>query len=162
MRYPRMTDKVLCPWCGSEMTVEARGHWSHADDREREWNAWTQCNNEDCGSYGPYALDRPTEEEAINDALKRCLRRYEPPIRPLTLEEVNALDLTNLVWYEDMGGLAVCKFLHNTGSDCYCIYFIGDNTPVIHESTTYGKTWRCWPRKPTDAEREAAGWEDAE
>ena len=25
--------------------------------------------------------------------------------------------------------------------------------------TEYGKTWRCWSRKPTDEERKAAKWD---
>ena len=149
MRYPRMTDKVLCPWCGNEMVLLEFGFDSTNA-------AWLECVQ--CGAHSPMSYDHDgTEVSAINAALAAALRRYEPPVRPLTLEEL--IDSTDGPVYiesqkrEDLIG----KF--TAAVTCHRIIW-SDGTESNLDR--YGKTWRCWPRKPTDEEREAAGWEDAE
>ena len=34
--------------------------------------------------------------------------------------------------------------------------------PIIVPLESYGKTWRCWTSRPTDAQREAAAWQKPE
>ena len=161
-----MIDKVLCPWCGAEMTIKARWHYDYAERERKVWNACAECYNDDCGVNGPYVIEYPTEEEAIAEALNRALRRYEPPIRPLTLWEARNADY--------------CYFESNTkgtstqvvllgmdkavGRDIYVeLLEFGEDVEYCEYANLegYGKTWRCWPRKPTDEEREACEWENA-
>lgn len=80
-----MTDKVLCPYCGSEMKSEDLvkvdgGYLSYA-----------VCSNDACQSIGPTVTGYETMAEARAAALSAARARYLPPNRPLTLEEVNAL-----------------------------------------------------------------------
>ena len=73
-----MTDKVLCPWCGSEMRRVCY-------ERGKLYQAYMKCNG--CDATGPVSLSH--NEMGVRDqARAAALRRYEPPVRPLTLEEV--------------------------------------------------------------------------
>lgn len=101
--------------------------------------------------------------------------KYEKPLRPMTLEEVvekskNIYD--NIVWLEYPD--------EEDGDDTECVPALVSNisrifTPGIQsvkflmwpkyelvfpvtEGTEYGGKWRCWTRRPTDEEREAAEW----
>lgn len=40
-----------------------------------------------------------------------------------------------------------------------CIHFITHSEDDVKlMRSDYGKTWRCWTRRPTDEERRAAAW----
>lgn len=80
-----MTDKVLCPYCGSEMigqnVTQVRDIY------------WAQAKCEHCKSTGPLicgerGLIANAEEMARKSALAAAQARYLPPNRPLTLDEV--------------------------------------------------------------------------
>lgn len=40
------------------------------------------------------------------------------------------------------------------------IAFIGQTRRAHLRFDYYGKTWRCWPRRPTDEERKAVEWDE--
>ena len=73
-----MTDKVLCPWCGSEMRCVCY-------ERGKLYQAYMKCNG--CDATGPVLLSH-NEMDVRNQARAAALRRYEPPCKPLTLEEL--------------------------------------------------------------------------
>ena len=124
----------------------------------------------------PYKADRnPFEvickDRVMEDALalihqlEAKLAEYEKPLVPLTLEEAKAL---RGVWIEDDGCCwgddephpamwdgRVNGHFHQFIDEHYS----EEEEHVYFEETEYNKTWRCWPRKPTDEEREAAMWE---
>lgn len=156
-----MTDKVLCPWCGAEMYVcysrgRVLGEWRDYYD------AHLRCTK--CGAQGPFESWN-TAEGAKEAARAAALRRYTPPLKPMTLEEA----------YE----AEYCYLEHDTkGMDTQIVMLGMMSTNARNESrveilefgedadycgklecSDYGKTWRCWERKPTDEERSAAGWE---
>ena len=99
--------------------------------------------------------------------IDRALDQIEP--RVLTLEEVKG-----------MKRLAVCaveqrsKVIKNTFNAEYGgivtidnenfldFGLYGDTNRYRRAEPGYGKTWRCWSSRPTDAQREAAPWEKAE
>ena len=107
----------------------------------------------------------PGEEAAFDKAIE-ILKAQEP--RLLTLEEVLDLKFDDVVYlqvYQTNVVLSsividvipripeintgVVQFRHGAG-------YNGINNADLNY---YGKTWRCWTSRPTDAQREATPWE---
>lgn len=86
-----------------------------------------------------------TDDEQLRDDLYAWVGK--PSLKPMTWEEVKSA--SECAWIEDK------KFDYASG------YRSSDGVrgwaKVLQED--YGKTWRCWSRKPTDEERSAAEWE---
>lgn len=137
-----MIDKVLCPYCGSEMKLD------RYDDGYAFGAAYYVC--QECGSTSPTA-----NTDAA--ALAAAQARYLPPNRPLTLAEAKGLDADEVGdipcfvevepnWYEkdpDDGEPRLRADVMCKGAlDC----------------ATYNKLFRIWLRKPTQAEMDAAEW----
>lgn len=133
-----MTDKVLCPYCGAEMNLDRQ------DDGYVFRAAYYVC--QECGSTSPTA-----NTDAA--ALAAAQARYLPPNRPLTLEEVNALER------DDMGyAIAWTENRHDEENHSWP-YVEANCVPKFAEYfKDYGKEFRVWLRKPTQAEMDAAGW----
>lgn len=141
-----MIDKVLCPYCGAEMKFD------RFDDGYVFGVAFYGCQK--CGSTSPTAK---TDAAALSAAQAR----YLPPNRPLTLDEVKALDADEVGdipcfveiepnWYEQVPDDGEPRLL----ADVMCKGAL--------DCATYNKLFRIWLRKPTQAEMDAAGWGDAE
>jgi hypothetical protein len=153
-----MTDKVLCPWCGSEMVftnnwiIYKRGRGKHVGEC-----CYYTCKK--CDAQSPHVRVYSGESP-----LQAALRRYEPPCRPMTRKEVESkytgIDEGAAVLVEEKFGALWWAILDRLNKKIVATWN-GCGAENFHEDT-YGKTWRCWPRKPTDEEREACGWEDAE
>lgn len=130
-----MTDKVLCPYCGAEMKLDRQ------DDGYVFGAAYYVC--QECGSTSPTA-----NTDAA--ALAAAQARYLPPNRPLTLAEVTQLDTDEdgdaPCWIEDRVFSLSAKYVSTNPDDL----------------VDYGRDYRVWLRKPTQAEMDAAGWGDAE
>jgi hypothetical protein len=97
----------------------------------------------------------PYEGACLNrlkaDALA-LLKAHEP--RVMTLEEFQASE-NNPKWIETKDGKHNRWTLGNAGYEKFY-----DNCMIGYLSIKeYGKRWRCWSAKPTDAQREAAPWE---
>lgn len=137
-----MTDKVLCPYCGDEMKLDRH------DDGYVFGSAYYVCV--ECGSTGPTAN---TDAAALSAAKAR----YLPPNRPLTLDEVKELER------DDMGYTCVWTENRRDDENHPWPYVEADCVPKFAEYFDgYGKQYRVWLRKPTQAEMDAAGWGDAE
>ena len=146
-----MADKILCPWCGAEMKIIS--NWA-------EWNeefvAHTRCWN--CQSNGPTARAR-NEIQAEKGAIEAALRRYTPPLKPMTLEKATGAE--DPVWFESTGNVLCvcdCVFTPDMDGGAVEVYMMGRKGYSLLLSRQYGKTWRCWERKPTDEERSEAEW----
>lgn len=135
-----MTDNVLCPYCGAEMKSSG---WVSLINGNL---AYTVCSNNRCKSAGPYVRGYGTMAEARAAALSAAQARYLLPNRPLTKEEVTQLEA-------DEYGEAPC-WLENRASSILADYTSTDPD----ELTGYGRYFRVWLRKPTQAEMDAAGW----
>ena len=131
-----MTDKVLCPWCGSEMQLN-----------QQLFLSFYVCRK--CGAHGPVSI------EGTELAYAATLRRYEPPVKPLTLEEVKPGVLKIDEWVEFSNG-----YVRHIIPDVIDGEYLWDKNDCYYDLRTYGTDWRLWPRRPTEEEREAAGWED--
>lgn len=151
-----MTDKVLCPYCGSEMNcndfVKTNG----------KYLAYTMCSNKACQSIGPTVTNYETMAEARAAALAAAQARYLPPNRPLTLDEVKALERDDMgyscVWMENR------RVYDANGQDYEDYPYPVVTAECIPNSQAYykkyGIEYRVWLRKPTQAEMDAAGWGD--
>lgn len=149
-----MIDKVLCPYCGSEMKSE---DWVKVDGG---YLSYAVCSNDACQSIGPTVTGYETTAEARAAALAAAQARYLPPNRPLTLEEVKGLERDDMgyscVWMEnrrvyDANGQAYEDYPYPVvTADCI------PNSQAYYKK--YGIEYRIWLRKPTQAEMDAAEW----
>ena len=92
--------KVLCPWCGEEMTLI----WDIEDSVH-----WFNCNF--CGAHSPRFATR------------------RPPNKPLTEEQLNARDDLDAVWEVYVlknGATNVFLIPARTVKGCYVITNMGD------------------------------------
>lgn len=147
-----MTEKVLCPYCGSEMNcndfVKTNG----------KYLAYMMCSNKACQSIGPTVTGYETMAEARAAALSAAQARYLPPNRPLMLDEVKALDadeVGDIPCFIEVEPTEYKKdpddFDPRLRADVIC-------KPSLDEPTYYNKCYRVWLRKPTQAEMDAAEW----
>lgn len=139
-----MIEKVLCPYCGHEMKSDGLTNFGG------EYLAYTACSNNRCKSFGPYVRGYKTKEEACRAARSAAQARYLPPNRPLTLDEVKALETDNWMCTPAWVEFADCKKTIESGQIRLA--------PNVLEG--YGRDFRVWLRKPTQAEMDAAGWGD--
>ena len=155
-----MSETPKCPYCGDRMEIHVLPHTTE----QEFFSAWYQCVT--CESTSPRVeFIGNTSQAKIEERLQAVsLRRVEPENRVLTLEEVDAhceggADAAPL-WYDekernvsywmviDLPGLAF-------GSMATVKRLIDKQFFV----PTYGEKWRCWLRKPTEAERRETPWE---
>lgn len=155
-----MTETPKCPYCGAELEV------THAfvNDATAAHKLVYTCFCRECGVYTP---KRPTPEEAISAALHRA----EPEMRPLTLEEVLELgkDEDSIVYIESRrfggcGWYQPCAIIFDSSAEGQKneihFYEPGNDLPDFWPEAEYGKSWRCWPRKPTPEQMAAEKWEE--
>lgn len=148
-----MIDKVLCPYCGSEMKSE---DWVKVDGG---YLSYAVCSNDACQSIGPTVTGYETMAEARAAALAAAQARYLPPNRPLTLDEVKAHCKGGAsampLWVEFDDGISGWVRIAPKSQGCELEY-VSDFVDLMWQQ--YKKSWRCWLKKPTQEEMDAAGW----
>ena len=109
--------------------------------------------------YGKY--EQTHEEDYLNDgdfltAVANMLIEQAP--RVMTLEEVKMLD-SDYYYLESMRspGKELREIVGAYGLTCVTWPSITWARQTMGDSG-YGKTWRCWTSRPTEAEREATPW----
>ena len=158
-----MEERVFCPWCGKSMF--------YCINREEriEFFLCGVCNAQSptvkgngAGTKKYYAWDG-RETTAREEALKR----YVPTLHPLTFEEATEDD-----YYLERKGdedidVALNQFATFTleGSPRiedydFIVFTTHDEDGLKLRRADYGKTWRCWSRRPTPEERAAIPWEE--
>ena len=153
-----MIDKVLCPYCGSEMVVIISIYMDSPG-----WVSQTLCPGKGCNALGPRVTGYKTKAAAKAAALSAARARYLPPNRPLTLEEVKAHCKGGAsampLWVEFDDGISGWVRIAPKSQGCELEY-VSDFVDLMWQQ--YKKSWRCWLKKPTQEEMDAAGWGDAE
>lgn len=148
-----MIDKVLCPYCGSEMKSE---DWVKVDGG---YLSYAVCSNDACQSIGPTVTGYETMAEARAAALSAAQAQYLPPNRPLTLDEVKAHCKGGAsampLWVEFDDGISGWVRIAPKSQGCELEY-VSDFVDLMWQQ--YKKSWRCWLKKPTQEEMDAAGW----
>ena len=140
-----MTETPKCPYCGAETRL----------NENNEGIYWYECR--ECNAKGP------TENTPV-EAFSAALHRAEPETRPLTLDEIYAKiddEDWNVAWIEvpdSQKAEPMCPFYKEENKIVFCA------PPFVRvwEETIsrYGKSWRCWPRKPTPEQMAAEKWEE--
>lgn len=83
------------------------------------------------------------------------------PQKPLTVDKIKKKHDT-VMWIEFDGSEKPKKASHWylwSGTFGYYAHVVGFMEHWELHLRDYGKTWRCWAEKPTEAERKAAQWE---
>lgn len=150
-----MTETPKCPYCGGEMALRAH------EEPKNKWSAWYICK--ECYSMGPLSSECEEKSYAEEVAIVYTLHRAEPEMRPLTLEEVKA----HCAKGPDAEPLYI-EFSHRTTLSRWIL--VSPNIECNEPATVtryldiwehdYGKTWRCWPRKPTPEQMAKVEWEE--
>ena len=140
-----MSETPKCHYCGAETRLNENNEGIY-------WYEGRECN-----ATGP---TKKTPGEAFSAALHRA----EPEMRPLTLEEIYAKiddEDWNVVWIEGTDSQKaepMCPYYKEENKIVFCA------PPFVRvwEETIsrYGKSWRCWPRKPTPEQMAAEKWEE--
>lgn len=148
-----MTETPKCPYCGAEM--ELVDSFVSTETLQNQIAYRYSC--EECKSISPREI---TPDEALSAALHRA----EPKMRPLTLNEICAKiddEDWNVVWIEgpdSQKAEPMCPYYKEENKIVFCA------PPFVRvwEETIsrYGKSWRCWLRKPTAEEMESEKWEE--
>lgn len=134
-----MSEKPKCPGCGADMELIYL------------------CKDAFCYDCTKCGWDSPTGIDS-ESAYRMAMRRTEPKNRVLTLEEVAK---SEVMWYDDrlrtrarvvILGWGRCepdftKLVDRCGDEFY------------RKNASYNDFWRCWLRKPTEAERRETPWE---
>lgn len=148
-----MSETPKCPYCGAEM-LEGCYTWT--------------CPK--CYSNSPVVIWYEEKVKGMNTEEKRAyareaaLHRAEPETRPLTLDEIYAKiddEDWNVAWIEvpdSQKAEPMCPFYKEENKIVFCA---PPFSRVWKETISrYGKSWRCWPRKPTPEQMAAEKWEE--
>lgn len=136
-----MSEKPKCPGCGADMELML-----------------LCCNSTFYYACAKCGWDSPTGIDS-ESAFRMAMRRAEPKNRVLTLEELKAYcgggaDAAPL-WVEFDGGangwVLIAPVRETRKMD-----FV--SKLLVTMGILYGKEWRCWLRKPTEAERRETPW----
>lgn len=127
------------------------------DELKHYAQIYTKCV---CDEKCPYYGCGNCVETMMTDALayiEQLESRAEPKNRVLTLEELEVY--TGFAWNENR----YSPFDYE-GEPAFVeegfMYAGNGNVDLRRDiSDTYGKNWRCWLRKPTEAERRETPWE---
>lgn len=147
-----MTETPKCPYCGAEML-----------DDSYTWICPKCRANSPVVIWDEELVKSMTEEELIAYAREAALHRAEPEMRLLTPDEVKA----HCAKGPDAEPLYI-EFSHRTTLSRWIL--VAPNIECNEPATVtryldiweqdYGKTWRCWPRKPTPEQMAAEKWEE--
>lgn len=147
-----MNNTPKCPYCGDRMEIHVLPHTTE----QEFFSAWYQCVT--CESTSPrIEFIGNTSQTKIEERLQAVSsRRVEPKNRVLTLEELKVY--TGFLWSENRYGL-----FDYEGEPAFVekdFMYAGNGNVDLRQdiSDTYGKNWRCWLRKPAEAERREIPW----
>ena len=148
-----MNNTPKCPYCGDRMALHVLPHTTE----QEFFSVWYQCVT--CESTSPrLEFSGDTSQDKIKDRiLTVSLRRAEPKNRVLTLEEATGSD--EPVWLEAMSRVFIADVCVAPDARMAQIQTIGEASCAYLPLCDYGVLWRCWLRKPTEAERRETPWE---
>ena len=148
-----MNNTPKCPYCGDRMKIRV-------SLTTPDWgllSAQYKCVT--CESTSPrIEFSGGTSNEKIIERLQAVsLRRDKPKNRVLTLEEATGSD--EPVWLEAMSRVFIADVCVSPDARTAQIQTIGKASCAYLPLCDYGVLWRCWLRKPTEAERRETPWE---
>ena len=156
-----MPELKPCPFCGQTPKMEESARFPrYGKDAGKRIKGYTVvCQNMYCILHNEDNWYRRSGKEAC----EAWNHRAEPEMRPLTLAEVKS----HCAKGSDAEPLYI-EFSRRTTLSRWIL--VAPNIECNEPATVtryldiwehdYGKTWRCWPRKPTPEQMEAAEWEE--
>lgn len=148
-----MSETPKCPYCGDRMKIRVSLTTPDCGLLSAQYKCMT------CKSTSPrIEFSGGTSNEKIIERLQAAaMRRVKPKNRALTLEELKVY--TGFLWSENR-----YRSFDYEGGPAFVeegFMYAGDGDVDLRRdiSDTYGKNWRCWLRKPTEAERRGTPWE---
>lgn len=145
-----MSETPKCPYCGDRMKIRVSLITPDWELLSAQYKCMT------CESTSP-RIEFPgdTPNEKIIERLQAVSsRRVVPKNRVLTLEELKVY--TGFLWNENRFDYEGEPAFVEKGF----MYAGNGNVDLRRDiSDAYGKNWRCWLRKPTEAEMRETPWE---
>ena len=144
-----MNNTPKCPYCGDRMAI----HVLPRTTEQEFFSAWYQCVT--CESTPPrLEFSGDTSQAKIEERMRTVsLRRAEPKNHVLTLEELK--NHAGFLWNENRFDYEGEPAFVEEGF----MYAGNGNVDLkLNISKIYGRRWRCWLRKPTEAERRETPW----
>lgn len=144
-----------CPYCGSEMNENLFAYGNGG--------GWCNFECPNCGATSPKKENSESCNKAEFAAYFVAKKRWQEPNRVLTMEEVTAdteKEDWSFMWierkYDEKYALQYCGWY---ATDTWVILVLPADEKKIYElKSDYGKTWRCWLRKPTLEEMAETPW----
>lgn len=133
-----MNNTPKCPGCGADMELML-----------------LCCNSTFYYACAKCGWDSPTGIDS-ESAFRMAMRRAEPKNRVLTLEEATGSD--EPVWLEAMSRVFIADVCVAPDARMVQIQTIGKASCEYLPLCDYGVLWRCWLRKPKEAERRETPW----
>lgn len=161
-----MCDDVSCRYCGAAMRLECAAV-AYREKGKVYAEHWYECINPNCSCTSP---SRKTVAEAYKAAMQpnkkenRVLSFHEVVIR-LTQNDAVCCETKNSVAWIANTVFQVGKNMQSFSSDKRNLVSLDVNNgisiayPLLPDKAKYGKTWRCWERKPTPEEMADTPWE---
>ena len=153
-----MPELKTCPFCGQIPTIEESARFPRygKDEGERIKGYTVVCKNINCILLNADNWYRRSGKEAC----EAWNHRAEPENRLLTVNEATGSE--DPVWLETRKRktLMITDVCIATDYHYAEVYTIGRGIPYLILLDSYGKLWRCWPRKPTPEQMAAAEWEE--
>lgn len=145
-----------CPYCGYIMYERCEA----VSEGYEYYYSCGACRAKSPPLYDPSSNDERIEAKQREDAYAAAMQRVEPEKRVLTLDEIAGTIYVTPCWLELLNEPNTYAIILNGDSQCF---FAKGDIDLLYDTTeNYGITWRCWLRKPTDAERAAAPWKEAD
>ena len=126
----------------------------------KDGSACHDCPYEQGRTFSVDGVTFGCSQEIVADALayiERLESRAEPKNRVLTLEEVLR---GKAMWYEErtrqVARMVILGYAQNEPGFTKLIGYLADG--FYRRDDAYNDFWRCWLRKPTEAERRETPW----
>jgi len=146
-----MSDKILCPWCGSEMFLPIPWQKGLPDMGGHNWIIQAKCL--ECGALSPKVYGR-TEQEAENKLFAATTCRYTPP-KPIEEDDANKAQMPEWISVKDKlpeNDSHYLVFASDTCEVVECIYY-GDGewmTKDLENMTDCVTHWMPLPKHPEE------------
>ena len=120
------------------------------------------------GEPGLYCFEALAKDNLayIRD-LEARVAELEKPLKPMTLERLMEIynDRANHSWPLNTPPYFIVESNNEAREFCGWaswsdIKLMLEHSHLRYNRDNYGKTWRCWPRRPTEEERKAAEWDE--